>query len=262
MPGSNETDGYVRPATQDGDEIDLRAYWRVIVRRRWVILGVFAAAVLLTLLVTLRQTKIYAATTTLIIEHSAPRVLDKDQVQDVADTGPGAYWSAKEYYETQYKVITSRSVAQRVVEKLHLARDLRFLDLEDVKDEKKLEERLAKTEAALVLQERLKVLPVKDSRVVRIQVEDRDPAWAATLANAVAEAYITENLSVRSAMTQGASDWLEQQLADLETKLSKSADDLFTFKRANDIVATTWEDRQGMVTQRLAQVKTRSRRRA
>jgi succinoglycan biosynthesis transport protein ExoP len=249
-----ESEGYVRPAAQEEDEIDLRAYWRVIVRRRWVILGVFAAAVLLTLLFTLRQTKIYAATTTLIIDLNAPRVLNKEDVQEVVESGTGGYWYSKEYYETQYKVITSRAVAQRVIDKLQLARDLRFLGLDGEKDQKKLDEALAKTDPALVLQERLKVLPVKDSRVVRIQVEDRDPTWAATLANAVAEAYITENLSVRSSMTHSASDWLEQQLADLEAKLSKSADDLFAFKQKNDIVATSWEDRQSMVSQRLVAV--------
>jgi len=254
MPDKSESDGYARPGTQDGDAIDLRAYWRVIVRRRWVIASVFAAAVILTLLVTLRQTKIYAATATLIIDLNAPRVLNNKDVQEVVDSGTGGYWYSKEYYETQYKVITSRAVAQRVIDKLQLARDLRFLGLDSIKDEKKVEEALAKVDPALVLGDRVKVLPVKDSRVVRIEVEDRDRTWAATIANAVAEAYITDNLSVRSSMTQGASAWLETQLADLETKLSKSADDLFKFKQANDIVATSWEDRQGMVSQRLVAV--------
>lgn len=243
-----------RPAAQDGDEIDLRAYWRVVVRRRWLIASVFAAAVLVTLLFTLRQTKIYAATATLIIDISAPRVLDKEQVQDVVETGTGGYWFSKEYYETQYKVITSRAVAQRVIDKLQLARDLRFLGLDEVTGQEKLAEALEEVDPADVLQKRLKVIPVKDSRVVRIQVEDRDPQWAATLANAVAEAYIVDNLSVRSTLTQNASEWLEGQLADLETKLSRSADELFAFKQANDIVATTWEDRQGIISQRLAAV--------
>jgi len=254
MSGKSESEGYARAASQDGDEIDLRAYWRVIIRRRWVIASVFVAALLLTLLVTLRQPKVYAATATLIIDLNAPRVLDKEKVADVVDSGTGGYWYSKEYYETQYKVITSRAVAQRVTDKLHLERDLRFLGLDGIKDEKKVQDALAKLDPALELGDRLRVLPVKDSRVVRIQVEDRDAIWAATIANAVAEAYITENLSVRSSMTQSASDWLETQLADLETKLSKSADDLFEFKQANDIVATSWEDRQGMVSQRLVAV--------
>ena len=114
MAEKSESEGYVRPASQDGDAIDLRAYWRVIVRRRWVIASVFAAAVILTLLVTLRQTKIYAATATLIIDLNAPRVLNNKDVQEVVDSGTGGYWYSKEYYETQYKVITSRAVAQRV----------------------------------------------------------------------------------------------------------------------------------------------------
>jgi polysaccharide biosynthesis transport protein len=254
MSRANEPEGYVRPDVQEGDEIDLHAYWRVIVRRRWVIASVFASVVLLTLLFTLRQTKVYAATATLIIDVNAPRVLNQKDVQDVVDSGTGGYWYSKEYYETQYKVITSRAVAQRVIDKLQLARDLRFLGLDDVNDPKKVEEHLGRIDPAVELQERLEVLPVKDSRVVRVQVRDREPRWAATLANAVAEAYITESLSVRSTMTQNASEWLEQQLADLETKLAKSSDDLFRFKQAHDIVATSWEDRQGMVSQRLVAV--------
>jgi polysaccharide biosynthesis transport protein len=254
MSRNDQAEGYVRPATDGGEELDLRAYWRTIVRRRWVILGVFAAVVVLTVLVTLRQTKIYASTATLIIDLNAPRVLGKTDVEDVVDSGTGGYWYTKEYYETQYRVITSRAVAQRVVDKLQLARDLRFLGLEQVRDADKLEEELKKIDPAVELQERTKVLPVKDSRVVRIQVEDRDPRWAATLANAIAEAYITENLSVRSKTTQGASDWLEQQVADLEAKLGKSSDELFQFKQAHDIVATSWEDRQSMVSQRLVAV--------
>ncbi len=238
----------------DGDEIDLRAYWRVLMRRRWVALSVLAAVVLVTLVVTLRQTKIYAATATLIIDVAAPKILNNKDVQEVVESGSGGYWSNKEYFETQYKVIASRAVAQRVVEKLQLQHDLRFLDLEGVRDEAKLKRALSRVDPVTELQERLMVIPVKDSRVVRIQIEDRDPKWAATIANAVAEAYMTETLSVRSSTTQSASEWLEGQLADLEAKLGKSADALFAFKRAHDIVATSWEDRQSIVTQRLVAI--------
>ncbi len=251
MPQLAEAEG-LGPRPDDSDEIDLRAYWRVLMRRRWVVLGTFAAAVLLTLVLTLRQTHIFAATATIIIEQSAPKVLNAKDVQDVADIG-GNFWSSKEYYETQYKVITSRAVSQRVIEKLQLAHDLRFLGLEGLKDDA-LQKALARADAVSELQERLSVLPVKDSRVVRILVEDRDPKWAATLANAVAEAYITETLSVRSSMAQGASDWLETQLADLEAKLAKSGDALFKFKQERDIVSTSWEDRQSIVSQRIVAI--------
>ncbi|MGB8930858.1 MAG: polysaccharide biosynthesis tyrosine autokinase [Anaeromyxobacteraceae bacterium] len=253
MPTTQDTEASARPVA-DGDEIDLRAYWRILMRRRWVIGAVFAAVVLVTLLFTLRQTKVYSATATLIIEVSAPKVLNQQEVQDVVETGSGGYLMSKEYTETQYKVIQSRAVAQRVVEKLQLAKDLRFLGLDHLKDTGKIEHALSKADPISELQERVKVIPVKDSRIARIQVDDRDPKWAATLANAVAEAYITENLSVKTNTTQGASDWLEQQLGELETKLDQSGKALFDFKKSHDIVATTWEDRQGMVTQQLVAI--------
>ncbi len=242
------------PASPVSGQVDIRAYWRVVVRRRWTIAAVLAAAVVLTLLVTLRQTKIYAATTSLVIEVSAPKLLNQKDVQDVVETGATSYLMAKEYFETQYRIITSRAVAQRVIDKYQLARDVRFLGLEDVRDEGKLKLALEKIDSVAVLQDRLKIVPVKDSRVAQIQVEDRDPKWSATLANAVADAYIAETLSVQNTTTQGASDWLEQQLADLEGKLEKSGKALFEFKKSHDIVATTWEDRQNIVTQRLVTI--------
>lgn len=242
-------------STPIGDvEAGLRIAWRLCLRRRWVIASVFTITVLLAVLVTLRQTKIYSAGTTLVIDLHAPRVLNNEQVQDVVETGTGGFWFSKEYYVTQYRVIMSRAVARRVVDKLRLAKDLRFLGLDQVADEQERARELARLDPVEVLQDRIKLLPVKDSRVVRIEVEDRDPTWSATLANAVAEAYIAENLSVRSTMTQSASEWLETQLADLEAKLSRSTDALFEFKRRHDIVATGWEDRQSMVTQRLVAV--------
>jgi polysaccharide biosynthesis transport protein len=239
---------------EEGAEIDLRAYWRVLVRRRWTVAGVFAAAVLATLVATVRQTPIYAATASIIIDLSAPKVLNNKDVQEVVETGTSGYWSSKEYFETQYKVLTSRAVAQRVIEKLQLAKDLRFLGLDHLKDEAKIAEELALLDPAGELQDRLSVIPVKDSRVVRIQLEDRDPKWAATLANAVADAYIAESLSVRSTTTQSASDWLEQQLADLETRLAGSADALFKFKQEHDIVSTSWEDRQSIQSQSMVAI--------
>ncbi len=79
------------PGSRQSSQVDLRAYWRVIVRRRWTIAALFTAAVVLTLLVTLRQPKVYAATASLIIEVSSPKVLNQKEVQDVVDTGVTGY---------------------------------------------------------------------------------------------------------------------------------------------------------------------------
>ena len=232
------------------DDFDLRSFWRTILRRRWLALSFFAAVVLVTAFVTLRATKIYDATCSIIIDLNAPRVLEKDQVQDVVETGTGGYWYSREYYETQYKVIASRAVAQRVADHMGLGKNAAFLRLEGEK-RAALEAGKIHPDPVLVLQRSLRVEPVKDSRVVRIRYQDPDPKLAAAIANAFADAYIAESLAVKANTTQNASEWLEQQLAELEKKLDASARTLFEFKRDHDIVATSWEDRQSMVAQRL-----------
>ncbi len=249
-PPSTQAEKYAA-TREEAEAIDLHAYWRVVMRRRWVVIPFFVATVVVTALVTLRQTKIYDATCTIIIDLSAPKVLDTQQMQDVVETGAGALYWSREYYETQYKVITSRAVAQRVADKLQLGTNLKFLGLDRVGDGVERERLLRKADPVLIVQRGLKVEPVKDSRIVRIRFEHPDRETAALLANSTAEAYIAENLAVKNSTTQNASEWLEQQLADLEVKLAQSGKELFEFKKQHDIVATSWEDRQSMVSQRL-----------
>jgi capsular exopolysaccharide synthesis family protein len=253
MPASSTSHPGSSPALQP-DQIDVRAYWRTIVRRRWVVLPFFLATLLVTVVFSLRATKIFDASCTLIIDLAAPKVLDNQQVQDVVDSGPGGYWYTKEYYETQYKVITSRAVAQRVVDKLLLTQNLGFLGLAKIADPAVREKRRQQVDPVEILQRNLKVEPVKDSRVVRVRYENPDPDLAALVANTFAEAYIAENLAVKVSTTRSASDWLEQQLADLEAKLAKSGQALFDFKKQHDILSTSWEDRQSMVSQRLTAI--------
>jgi polysaccharide biosynthesis transport protein len=237
-----------------GEALDLQALWRTIYRRRWLVIPFFVAAVGATAIVTLKMPRIYEATCTIIIDMQAPKVLDKDQLQEVVDSGTGGYWYSKEFYETQYRVITSRAVAQRVSDRLQLGSNQAFLELADVKDPAELERKRASRDPVQILLKNLKVEPVKDSRVVRLRYEDPDPALAALISNTWAEAYITESLAVKTSTSAVASEWLERQLVDLERKMEESSRLLFDFKRSNDIVATSWEDRQSMVSQRLTQI--------
>lgn len=242
------------PASQDpqtSDTVDLHAYWRVVVRRRWLIVPFFVAVVLVTMLITLRQTKYYEAVATIVIDLQAPRVLEKDSVQDVVETGAGGYWYSKEYFETQYRVIVSRAVGKRAVEKLQLGQSDKFLGLDPTSDETQREAKRAQMDPVAVVFEGLRVDPVKESRIARIRYEHPDPQIAALVANGVAEAYIAESLAVKNNTTATATDWLEKQLVELETKLDQSGKALFEFKKAHDIVAASWEDRQSMVSQRL-----------
>jgi polysaccharide biosynthesis transport protein len=222
----------------------------VLFRRRRVIIGAFVPIFAAVALYTLRQPKVYEASASMIIEVAAPHVLDS-QVQDVSDSAASGYWWSREYTETQFKVITSRAVAARAAEKLGLDRDPAFLGVEGITDQKKREELMRQADAAAILQSKIAVVPVKDSRIARIVVEDSSPQRAALLANEVADAYIAETLALRLKTSENANRWLEDRLAELEQRSKHSEIAVYDFKKDADMLTTSLEDRASMVSQRL-----------
>ncbi len=245
------------------EPIDLRRYWEILLKRKWVILLVFLGAVSVVSVVTLRQKKIYSASASMIIESTTPQVLGEG-VRDAVDLGTGQYWYSKEFYETQYKVIRSRAIAQKVVEQLGLNRDLAFLGLDKLPPELQAKA-LEKVDAAAMVQGRILVEPVKDSRIVNVRIEDTDPERAAILANAVANAYMQANLERRVEGTKDAAEWLQDQLSDLKTKLATSELALFNFRKENDLIYATLENKQTISSQKLLAIndtltKVRTRR--
>src|SRR5262249_62312154 len=123
-----------------------------------------------------------------------------------------------------------------------------------IKDANALKAALARTDATAVLQSKIKVQPVKESRLVYVVLEDEDPNRAALLANEVTKAYIAENLALKLRTTETASQWLEERLADYEatTKQTELAED--QFNKDADMLTTSLEDRHSMRSQRLNSV--------
>lgn len=229
--------------------IDPRFYLRALLKRKWLILLVFAAVVGGTTLWARSQPKVYAAQTSLIIDAKEPRFLD-NQIQDVNSDSTSAYWANREYIETQTKIITSRAVAQRVVEKLGLNTDPEFLRLTKVPEAQR-DEAMKRMDAVAMVQGRIKVEPLKDSRVTLIKIEDGDPNRAALLANEVAQAYIDESLSQKLKVTENASKWLDERRDSLSDSARASELALYAFRKQSDMLGTSIDDRANMVSARL-----------
>lgn len=229
--------------------VDPRFYLRVVLKRKWLILFVFAVVVGATTLWARSQPKVYAAQTSLIIESKEPRFLDS-QIQDVNNDSSSAYWANREYIETQTKIITSRAVAQRVVEKLGLNTDPEFLRLTKVPEAQR-EEAMKRMDPVAMVQGRIKVEPLKDSRVSYIKIEDSDPTRAALLANEVAQAYIDESLSQKLKVTENATKWLDERRDSLSDSARSSELSLYAFRKQADMLSTSIDDRANMVSARL-----------
>lgn len=234
-------------------QLDLRQYVDTILRRRWAVVAFFVVTVTVVTLFTLRQPKIYQATATVVIENQAPQVLG-NQVQDVVDVGSGSTWANKEYYETQFNIIRSRSLAEKVVAMLGLDHDDKFLGLDKIQDPALREQARKRADPVARVQGGVTVESVRDSRVVSIHFTDLDPQRAARICNAIVEAYVQQNVDRKVEVSRSAATWLQDQLKDLQNQLQSSEMQLYTYKKDNDLVDSSFENKQSLAQMKLNSV--------
>jgi capsular exopolysaccharide synthesis family protein len=225
----------------EGAGLDVREYLRVLWSYKWLILGVTVGISAAVVFWTVRQPKIYQATCTIEYDPNPTSPLGQD-VEDV--TNPiGSFWMSREFFATQNRIISSRIVAERVVISLGLHRNRSFFGV----PEDAPWEGVSVEQAARALQGRLTVEPVEETRIVAIRVTDESAERAATLANAIAEAYIEKTRLDRSGSTDRASEWLGTQRDNLRRRLDDSERALHRFKQEHNILSVSMEDRQNLL---------------
>lgn len=254
---------------RDDDEIDLLAYWHVLVKRRRLIIGVLAAVVALALLVTLLATPVYRATTVLQLDKEGVRVIQVDGLQPGDERGLDPT-----FLQTQYELIKSRSLAERVANELNLdPKELerladegwlgRMLDLLKPKRKKQgaageagnspASSRNDFQDAVKFIADSLSVEPIRNSRLVRINFDSTSPEFAARAANAIAEGYIAAGLERRFGASSYAKTYLEDQLRLTKAKLEDSERKLVEFAQKESLV-NTGEQGQSLAAQNLTQL--------
>jgi uncharacterized protein involved in exopolysaccharide biosynthesis len=91
-------------------------YWQVLQRRRFVVYLAVGAVTAVALVGSFLVTPLYRATTTLQIERQNPEIFT---FRDVASVDSS--WSAySDFYQTQYRILSSEAVARKAVTRLGL----------------------------------------------------------------------------------------------------------------------------------------------
>lgn len=139
------------------------------------------------------------------------------------------------YIATQTDIITSRNVAIKVVKALKLA------DSPDVQQSFKdsdgngdINEWLAD-----LLLNKLEVKPSLESSVVDVSFSSSDPASAAAVANAFANAYQQTNIQLKTEPSQKAAAFLDTQSKSLRANLEAAQIKLASFQQAKGITSAT-----------------------
>jgi polysaccharide biosynthesis transport protein len=235
------------PASSKAPETtrELRQYLNVL-RKRWrLITSVLVVSLAAAFVFTIRQPKIYEATCSLVIESTAPQVLEN--VKDVIEMAA----STREFYVTQYRIIRSEEIAQRVIDRLGLDSDPAFggsADQSKKPDRQALVERLLKA---------VKVVGVRESRIANIVVRDVDPGRATRIANAFADTYIERNLDFKLEGARSAGTWLGEQTVGLRKQLEDSEMELYKFRKERNLLDVNLDDKQGMTRQNLQSLNTK-----
>jgi succinoglycan biosynthesis transport protein ExoP len=219
----------------------LTQYLRIVKRWRKLIAGVILLCVLTGLVVTLLMPSHYTATATLEIARETDRITPANGVEQDVPVND------LEFYQTQYGLLKSHSLAERVASALKLQDDPAFFELFSVelKDAGSVgtngrygstgrPQRLRK--AADMLLENVRILPISSSSLVDIRFTSPDPQLSARVANRWGEEFITSNLERRFDANAYARRFLEGRLVDLKAKLAESEKALVGAAETSQIV--------------------------
>jgi capsular exopolysaccharide synthesis family protein len=237
--------GLVAPFThasaKAGEIPAIRQYLRIAMRWRYVILGAVTACVLLGLIVTLLMTPQYTATATIEISRESSQVTNFQGVEretSVAD---------QEFYQTQYGLLQSRSLSERVATQLRLIDDPKFFERFGVPAEgqafqlvngrypaagRPVRQRVA----GEILRKHLDVAPTRLSRLVDIRFTSPDPMFSAGIVNAWSDAFIQTNLERKVQATSYGRNLLQRQLAQQKERLDESQRQLVGYASQQRII--------------------------
>jgi len=202
------------PSSQIRD-VTIKDYLVILRRRFWIILVCVILTTTDATMKTLKKVPLYRTSARILIEKTMPDVVPIQQVYS------SSTWIDKEYIQTQINILTSRSLAKKVVESLIATGDTNFVGMQA-------------PEGAFL--GGVSVNTVGGTQLIDVGYVSTEPIKAAKFANALAEVYIQQDVERRTDASRYATGWLQIQLTELKKKLQDSEENLNDYLQKNEIV--------------------------
>ena len=229
------------------EEVNLRDYLQVILRRKWLVITFFIAVVTTVTLGTFMMKPQYKSIVSIKIDKENPNILTFKDVYAVERP-------EEDYYQTQYKILKSRNLARRVIRQMKLdvnpefagqkpgiAQVSSFLKKEPFSKEDGIDSSLVDSFLG-----RIEVLPQQKSRLVNVSFSSYDPQLSAKVTDAIAKSFIDLNIESKFEATQQAREWLEKQLELMKAKVEQAEEKLNQYASKNEILfLETSVDKEG-----------------
>jgi len=232
------------------EDVHLRDYIRVIFKRKATVLTVFVVLVGTVTIGSFKMKPVFRATSQILIETETPNIVNIKEVLAVNT-------SNTDYYQTQYEILKSKSLALRVIETLNLKDSIEFKPEKKKSlsaSSQKLYENSMPTnkEVNNLINSylgKLEIAPIRNSRLVNISFEGHDPELVTRIVNTHSKLYIEENLERKLNASREALGWINNRIKETKTNLEGSEGALQRYREGNNLVSINFEERNNIIIQ-------------
>jgi polysaccharide biosynthesis transport protein len=224
-------------------------YIRILIKRKWLVLGCLATIFSVVAIASLKMTPVYEAGGTIAITKPDTSLNFQNSATFSLD-----YFDPTEL-ETEVKILQSDLLALQVVRELNLDRRPEFggkslysssLDLAP----DPLQVDPARASAVIGgFKGGLRVALSPNSRIIEVHYRSPDPQMAANVVNTLMQTYVENNFKARFESTMQASDWLQKQLVDMQMKVETSQEKLVRYQKEHEILGI--DDKSNIITSKL-----------
>ena len=219
----------------DEPSFDIREIMAIIRANLLIISIIIASALALAVVVTMLQTPLYTAATTLQINDQSAQILGKQD--DISQDPVVSSADTERFLQTQVDILKSRALMERVAQKLRLVGNSRFYDAMGMRQPSGDLTKAELEDLTLqALEDARDVSLPRNSRLASVSFTSPDPALAARMANTLATEFIQANLQRRFDSSAYARDFISGQLSEARAKLERSERELNTYARQAGLI--------------------------
>ncbi|MDF0578878.1 polysaccharide biosynthesis tyrosine autokinase [Bradyrhizobium yuanmingense] len=222
----------------------LTSYFEIVRRQFPTMVAIVSACVILALLYLFTTAPMFTSTASMVIDTRKVQLFQQQSVLgDIAVDSPTV--------ETQVEILKSENISLAVIRDLHLVNDPEFIGggggvlgsvlgfVSSLFSDGHSPSEFELTRKSLQRFEKNRTIKrLGLTYVMEIGFTSKDPAKAARIANAIADAYIVDSLEAKYQATRRASIWLQDRIKELRTQASAAQKAVVDFKTSNNIVDT------------------------
>lgn len=220
-----------------GERLTLIDVWRVLVKRRLVVLLVTVLFVAAAVTYIVRTPPVYQSVSRIQVKpNSPPNIGLKGLVQEA-----GSGMDPQTALNSEVHILESDSVLFQTAQKLDLIDKLRDSGgKKGVADPSPSAPITPRERAALIgyIRGGLQVTILRDTDIIEIRYRSENPKLAAAIVNELVETYTNEDLELKYNRTMHVSAWLQKRLGTLKKQAANAQLRLAQYQRAHNIVGS------------------------